>query len=69
MILADWKKLAQQGGSTPKRPYRFGVQDISRATGRSLWAIRKDRHRGKLDPTDLVSLSEYVVRYRHTAGQ
>lgn len=45
----------------PKRPYKFGIRDISAATGRSLAAIRKDRQRGKVDPKDLRSLVAYVA--------
>jgi len=49
-----------KGRKTPRRPFRFGTQDISEATGKSLWSVRKDRQRGKFDPKALLSLSRYV---------
>jgi uncharacterized protein YuzE len=42
--------------------WKFSVQDIAQASGRGIWSVRKDRQRGKFNPTDLRSLSEYVMK-------
>lgn len=50
----------RRGGSTTKKPYRFSIHDIAAAKDKSVSAVRKDRQRGKFDPNDLLSLSEYI---------
>jgi hypothetical protein len=43
------------------RVWGFCLEDISRAVGKSVMAVRKDVSRGKLDPRDLASLVRYVT--------
>lgn len=56
----DFTDLASRGGKAPKKPYKFGIQDISDAANKNLWAVRKDRQRKKFDPHNLTSLSNYI---------
>lgn len=51
-----------------RRVFRFSIQDIARASGKTVWGVRKDRQRGKVDPEDLASLAVYVEQCRRTAS-
>ena len=42
------------------RQYRWSIHDIAQTVGKSVWAVRKDRQRGKVDLKDLRSLCRYV---------
>lgn len=58
--------LPGQIGQTMAKEYkqhRFSTLDIARAVGKSVWAVRKDRQRGKFDPEYLRSLAEYVMKH------
>lgn len=44
--------------------WRFSTEDIAHATGRGIWSVRKDRQKGLFDPSDLLSLSKYVVKHQ-----
>lgn len=55
---------AARGRRSPRRPYRFGTQEIASAAGRSIETIRKDRQRGILDPESLASVASYIARAR-----
>lgn len=51
----------RKGGKAPKRPYRYGIHDIAKASGKSVHAVRHDRQRGKFDPYSLESLVSYCI--------
>jgi len=44
--------------------YSYTILDISEATKRAPGTVRNDVSRGELDVEDLVSVANYVVRYR-----
>lgn len=54
-----WKN----GGSY--RKYYYTVKDIARITSRSEGTIRNDVYKQKLDMADLISVSEYVMRFKN----
>ena len=50
-----------KGRKSPRKPFRFSIHDVVHATGKGIWAVRKDRQRRKFDPMDLASLAKYVA--------
>lgn len=53
-------KERSKGGKAQRKPYRFGMDDIAKATGRAKGTIRNDRQKGTLDFRDLGVLAGYV---------
>lgn len=56
------QQLSSKGGKAPRKPYRFSIQDIALVAQKSVAAVRKDRQRGKFNPFDLNSLTEYLSK-------
>ncbi len=46
---------------TPRKPYKFSLQDIADAKGASVGAVRKAKQRGKFDPSNLLSVVRYIM--------
>lgn len=55
------KEYAAVARRMPRRIYRFSIQDIAEARGKSVDAVRQDMFRKRFDPFDLWSLAIYVT--------
>ena len=42
------------------KQYRHTIQDIADISGRSIYAVRSDISRGKLDPCNLMDVARYL---------
>lgn len=50
-----------RAGKAPKRPWRYGLRDIAKATGKTNLATSRDYNRRKYIYGDLVSIAYYIV--------
>jgi len=47
--------------STHRRIWRYTLDDVSNASGRSIHTVRLHKREGRYNPTDLLSVSKYIV--------
>lgn len=64
----DWFTTNLKGNRWEKgkgyRKYFYTILEVANITGRSVGTIRKDIYKGKLNMSDLISVSDYIHKYR-----